>query len=540
MNIPGNIVDIVNGVIFPGTLHVQEGRIAAVSKGCSAGDASFILPGFVDAHTHVESSMLVPSEFARLAVTHGTVAAVCDPHEIGNVLGARGVRFMVDQGRQVHFKFCFGAPSSVPATTFETSGAAIDSAEVAQLLAHKEIGLLSEVMDVPGVLSGEKEIMAKIATARVLGKPVDGHAPGLTGENLARYIEAGISTDHEAVDYQEGLEKLSKGMRLLIREGSAARNFDALLPLLGEYPELCMFCSDDIHPDDLQRSHINNHVRRAVGAGFDVMTVLRCATLNPVTHYGLDVGLLRVGDPADFIVVRDLKDFDIIDVYVGGVHVADGKGTLIPPASAPRVNHFNARPLSPVDFAVKAQGPVIRVIEAVDGQITTGSLTVAAKVSQGLVVSDVEQDILKIAVVNRYENRPPSVGFIRNFGLKRGAIASSVAHDSHNIVAVGVTDRDLARAVNLVIGCRGGLAVAADDLEFVLPLPVAGLMTDQEGPSVAEDYVRLQNHARAIGSPMRAPFMTLSFMALLVIPKLKLSDMGLFDGEQFRFTGLFV
>jgi adenine deaminase len=540
MNIPGNIVDIVNGLIFPGAVEVHQGRVAAVSRGSAAGGACYILPGFVDAHTHVESSMLVPSEFARLAVTHGTVAAVCDPHEIGNVLGAKGVRFMVDQGRLVPFKYCFGAPSSVPATTFETSGAVIDSREVPQLLARKEIGFLSEVMDVPAVLRGEKEIVAKIAAARALGKPVDGHAPGLTGEKLTRYIEAGISTDHEAVDYEEGRQKLSKGMKLIIREGSAARNFDVLLPLLAEYPELCMFCSDDIHPDDLERSHINNQVRRVVEAGIDVMTALRCATLNPVTHYGLDVGLLRAGDPADFIVVKDLKDFEIIDVYVGGVHVADGKGTLIPAAPAQHVNHFEARPLSPDDFAVKAQGPVIRVIEAVDGQITTGSLTTAVTVSHGFVVSSVEQDILKITVVNRYKNRPPSVGFVRNFGLKRGAIASSVAHDSHNIVAVGVTDRDLARAVNLVIGCRGGLAVAAEDLEFVLPLPVAGLMTDQEGPSVAGDYVKLQNHAKAIGSLMRAPFMTLSFMALLVIPKLKLSDRGLFDGEQFQFTSLFL
>ncbi len=562
-----NIVDLHNRVAFYGTLSIADGRIDHIEQlGPERLDQPYILPGFVDAHVHIESSLLTPVQFARLAVVHGTVGTVSDPHEIGNVLGVAGVEFMLDDAARTPFKFCFGAPSCVPATTFETAGAVIDAGDVRQLLANPKIGYLAEVMNFPGVLANDPDLMAKIDAARAANKPIDGHAPGLRGDAAQRYIDAGISTDHECTTYAEAADKAQRGMHILIREGSAARNFDALIPLLAERPDQIMFCSDDKHPDTLLDGHIDQLVRRAVALGYDRWSVLRAACLNPVLHYRLSVGLLREGDAADFIVVNNLTDFQVIQTVIDGERVAENGQSLLPDLRSPHPNFFQVSPKTPTDFAVPAtDATLIRVIEALDGQLITNELYLSPTVRAYQFVADPTRDILKIAVVNRYQDAPTAVAFIKNFGLTHGAIASSVGHDSHNIIAVGCDDESICQAVNAVIEARGGLSMVNQQLtmnneqsttsnaggtmssELVIghgppcivhcPLPIAGLMTDRDGFLVGREYAELDRLVKAdLGSTLAAPFMTLSFMALLVIPALKLSDLGLFDGRAFRFV----
>lgn len=532
----GNLVDIRARRIYPAEVEIDNGRITRITE--VAGPVNgYILPGFVDAHVHVESSMLIPSEFARLAVLHGTVATVSDPHEIGNVLGVEGVEFMIANGKKTPFHFFFGAPSCVPATVFETAGAAIDAAQVEALLQKPEVLYLSEMMNFPGVLRGDAEVMAKIAHAHRLGKPVDGHAPGLRGEEARRYIAAGISTDHECFTAEEALDKLKHGMKILIREGSAAKNFEALVGLMHEHHEHMMFCSDDKHPDSLVEGHINQLCARAVAKGIDVFKVLQAACVNPVEHYKLPIGRLRTGDAADLIVVEDLKDFRVLQTWLNGKLVAENGRTLIPSVKEERPNQFRCTAKKPEDLAVPATDEELWVIVAEDGQLITGKERMKGKVENGRFVPDTARDLLKIAVVNRYKDAPPAVGWITNFGLKRGAIAGSVAHDSHNIVAVGTNDADLCAAINLVIEARGGVSLADGETTNVLPLPLAGIMTDADAYETAEAYARIDAQAKALGSTLAAPYMTLSFMALLVIPHLKMSDLGLFDGDAFRLVG---
>lgn len=536
MNISGNIVDVLDRRIYPGTILVRNGRITQITEG---GDRdTWIIPGFIDSHVHLESSMMVPSEFARLASVHGTVAAVCDPHEIANVLGIEGVEFMITNGAAVPFRFCFGAPSCVPATPFETAGAALGPAQIESLLQRKDVKFLAEVMNFPGVINGDPEIMKKIALAQKYGKPVDGHAPGLRGEALRKYAAAGISTDHETFGYEEGEEKLKLGMNLLIREGSAARDFDTLSPLIPRFPDRCMFCSDDLHPDALVTGHISELVKKGIAMGLDIFTLLRCACLNPMRHYGIDTGLLRRGDYADFLEVDSLAGLNVLKTFIRGEQVAEKGEALLETVPASRPNRFNAGLKTPADFALNGNGASVNIIEAADGRIVTGWAREKLKTVNGSLVSDTGRDILKIAVVNRYAKAPPALGFIRNFGLKKGAIASSVAHDSHNIVAVGATDQDICSAVNLVVEHKGGLAAVGDEFREILPLPVAGLMSDGDGYAAAEQYSHLDRLAKRLGSTLSAPYMTLSFMALPVIPRLKLSDKGLFDAERFRFIDL--
>jgi adenine deaminase len=534
----GNIVDIVHRKIFAGTIEISSGRISRIipnQRKCE----NYIIPGFIDAHIHIESSMLTPSEFARAAVIHGTVGAVCDPHEIANVMGIDGVRYMIEDGASMPFKFFWGVPSCVPATAFETSGARIDADQVEVLMKIDHVRCLSEMMNVPGVLDGDPEVIAKINLAKSFKKVIDGHAPGLRGEALKRYIRAGISTDHECVTYDEALEKLRLGMKVLIREGSAAKNFDQLIPIAKEYADSCMFCSDDKHPDDLMKGHINLIVKRAIKYGIDTVDALRISSLNPIMHYGLEVGLLQVGDPADFLVVDDLRDLRILKTMINGRLVArDGK-TEIPGMPQRRVNVFNATEKRVDDFKVIKRAGRIHVIEAFDGQLITGHVREVPKVIGDHAVSDPTRDILKIAVVNRYGDLPPSVGFVRNFGLKTGAIASSVAHDSHNIIAVGVDDVDLCRAVNLIVEAQGEISAVYGNREEILPLPVAGIMSDLSCDEVSRRYTGLDKFAKELGSRLTAPFMTLSFMALLVIPEIKISDKGLFDVTRFEFIELF-
>ena len=610
------MVDILNRRIYDATIIVEEGKIVSIEEGSGAGREGlhYLLPGFIDAHVHIESSMLVPSQFARLAVVHGTVATVSDPHEIANACGVAGVQFMIRDGNTVPFKFNFGAPGCVPATLFETAGAAIGVADINDLLKRDEIKYLTEMMNFPGVLNDDEEVLQKIAVAKKWGKPVDGHAPGLRGAAARKYIDAGISTDHECFTAGEALDKLGQGMKIIIREGSAAKNFDALVDLLKDHPDELMFCSDDKHPDSLVEGHINLLCKRAVAKGIDVFHVLKAACINPVLHYKLDVGLLKVGDPADFIVVKDLENFEVLKTYVNGILVAeDGASKICLPVAFEGVeplNNFNCTKKKVEDFEYPVTDkntshveslhvskhslpkikdllpgtpkalrttdnpvPALPVIEALDGQLITNKLMVEPKIAGGKIVSDVSNDILKIVVVNRYYNAPAAVAFIKNFGLKEGAIASSVAHDSHNIIAVGVDDVSICGAVNLIIEGRGGVSLIPyaspasfalgapspeekgsgkvfiegsssqgapqlnDEAGLFLPLPVAGLMSAEDGYVVAEKYKEIDAAAKGLGSTLSAPFMTLSFMALLVIPHLKLSDKGLFDGDRFALIG---
>ena len=536
--ISGNIVDIINEKIFKGTITVINGKIAKIEEAMNV-PAHFLLPGLIDAHIHIESSMLIPSEFARLAVVHGTVATVSDPHEIANVLGIEGIKFMIANGEKVPFKFNFGASSCVPATEFETSGGSIGLDDIDELLKRKDIKYLSEMMNFPGVIAGDPAVMAKIERAVHYGKPVDGHAPGLRGADLRKYIDAGITTDHECFSIEEAKEKIALGMKILIREGSAAKNFETLSPLIEQFPEMIMFCSDDKHPNDLVTGHIDQFVRRSVANGYDIMKVLRCCTVNPVSHYNLNVGLLRQGDDADLIVVDNLHDFTIQETYIRGEKVAEKGKTLIKSVREAPLNRFNTREIRMEDIRVIPEGPVIRVLKALDGQLITKELAGTARIDMDNVVSDPETDILKMVVKNRYHDALPAVAFVNGFGIKRGAIASSVAHDSHNIIAVGADDQSITRAVNLVVGSKGGISVVDDKTEALLELPVAGIMSNDVGYHVATFYDRIDRLAKKSGSLLNAPFMTLSFMALLVIPALKLSDKGLFDGQHFKFTGLF-
>ena len=544
-SISGRLVNVHERIIYPAEIVVREGKIVSISKipDLPAGQAGsrltaqdYILPGFIDSHVHIESSMLVPSEFARLAVVHGTVATVSDPHEIANVCGMEGVEFMIKNGKTVPFKFNFGAPSCVPATIFETAGAALDSGDVEKLLQRKEIKYLSEMMNFPGVLFKDEEVIKKIAAAHRLGKPVDGHAPGLRGEQARQYIDAGISTDHECFTKEEALDKLHYGMKIIIREGSAARNFVALIDLLHDYPDMIMFCSDDKHPDSLVLGHINQLCARAVEKGINLYKILRAACVNPVLHYKLDVGLLREGDAADFIVVKDLEKFEVLKTFINGELVAENGVSNIITSKSGIVNNFSCekKEITDFEFPMTTSHSPLSVIEALDGQLITNRLSYEPKVSEGKIVSDIERDILKIVVVNRYNNAPVAKAFIKNFGLKQGALASSVAHDSHNIVAVGVDDECICNAVNLVIEHKGGVSFCNDDIDMIVPLPVAGLMSNEDGYKIAEQYSLIDKAVKEAGSTLGSPFMTLSFMALLVIPHLKLSDKGLFDGDHFR------
>lgn len=536
-SIKGNICDVVNKEIYKGEIFISEGKIRKIERKEVDSD-KFIIPGFVDAHIHIESSMLIPSEFARLAVVHGTVSTVSDPHEIANVLGVEGVKYMIENGKKVPFKFNFGAPSCVPATKFETAGAEIGVEDIKQLLALPEIKYLAEMMNFPGVLFKDPEVMAKIEAAKNSGKPVDGHAPGLRGEDAKKYIEAGIYTDHECFTKEEALDKLKHGMKIIIREGSAAKNFEALISLLTEYADMIMFCSDDKHPNELVLGHLDQIAARAVAKGIEPMFVLRAMSYNPVRHYGLDVGLLQKNDPADFVVVNNLKEFSVQSTYIDGIKVAELGRSNIQKVSERLINQFNCEKISVDQIIVKGSSEKVRVIEALDGQLITHELVRDLESEENNLASDLKNDVLKLVVVNRYNNGKPAVAFVKNFGLKKGAIASSVAHDSHNIIAVGVSDKEIVDAINLVIDAKGGVSYADENARDILPLPVAGLMSADDGYKIAEAYDLLDKKAKAAGSNLSAPYMTLSFLALLVIPELKLSDKGLFDGKNFKFTSV--
>ena len=534
-SVKGIIIDPVQRKRFNGEVRIENGKITDINPAENVPE-KYIMPGMVDAHIHIESSMLVPSEFARLAVKHGTIATVSDPHEIANVCGKEGVEFMIENGKKVPLKFYFGAPSCVPATPFETAGAELNVEDVAELMKRDEIHYLAEMMNWPGVLNDDPEVLAKIEWARKLGKPVDGHAPGLKGERAKKYASAGISSDHESFSKEEAEDKLKQGMLIAIREGSAAKNYNALISLLGEYPGRIMFCSDDKHPDDLIRGHINELVPRTLKLGYDLFDVLHAASVLPVKHYNLYVGLLQKGDPADFIVVDSPETMNVQETWVDGVPVFKDNAVQFPEVESRHINNFTPFRTESGDFKLRSERSAQQVIVARDGELITEKESVNLPVENGEVLPDPDNDILKVGVVNRYEKAAPAVGFIKNFGLKNGAIASSVAHDSHNIIVVGTSDEFLSRAVNLIMEHEGGISAVHGDQTDVLPLPIGGIMSDAPGEEVARGYERISKISRKMGSRLKAPFMLISFMALLVIPSLKMSDKGLFDGENFEFV----
>ncbi len=539
-SITGNIVDVINNKIFAAGIIILDGQIVKIIEISEKCDR-YIIPGFIDSHIHIESSMMPPSEFAKIAVKHGTIAAVCDPHEIANVLGIDGVKYMIDDSKNVPLKFYFGAPSCVPATCFETSGGNISSKEIEQLIQLDEIKCLAEVMNFPGVINDDKELLEKINIAKKYNKQIDGHAPGLRGKDLEKYINAGINTDHECFSYEEAKEKIEKGMKILIREGSAAKNFNELCTLIDEFPDMIMLCSDDKHPNDLVKGHINLLVKEAIKKGIDPIKVLKTVSCNPIKHYDLNIGLLQKGDSADFIIVDNLNDFNIEEVYVSGNQVyGEGKTNFI--VNKPLlVNNFIENKIKEEDIEIKNNSEKIKVIQAINNQIITNKIEITPKVEDEIIKTDLENDILKIVVVNRYKKEKPAVAFIKGFGLKKGAIASSISHDSHNIIAVGVNDEDLVEVINAIFDEKGGIGIVYEKITEILPLPIAGLMSEIRGEDIAERYEKIDNTVKQeLESKLDAPFMTLSFMALLVIPSLKISDKGLFDGEKFNITDLYI
>jgi len=539
MRISGKIIDLTAGEIYDGYIIIEGGVILDKVREANSSKR-FILPGLIDSHIHIESSMLVPSRFAEAAARHGTVAVVSDPHEIANVVGIKGVEFMIENSRTVPLKFYFGAPSCVPATTFERSGGEIGIDELKRLMEMEEIKYLSEMMNYPGVIRGDREVAEKLNVAKRAGKPIDGHAPGLRGKQLEKYINAGINTDHESISLDEAREKINKGMKIQIREGSAARSLDKLHFLIDENPDQLMLCSDDLHPEMLEKGHINILVRRLVNMGYDILTILKIAVLNPHRHYGLETGLLRKGDNADFIIIDEPEKFNVMETWINGVKVYDGSNVLFETIPVKAVNNFNSSKITVDDICITSRKGKIRVIEAIDGELLTGIYELELNDTGNKLESDTESDVLKIVVKDRYNDTKPSVAFIKGFGLKKGAFASSVAHDSHNIIAVGADDASICSAVNKVVEMKGGLAVCEDGQCEGLLLEVGGIMSDVPCGTMAAKYKKLTDLVHAMGCQLNSPFMTLSFMALLVIPELKISDKGLFDGTRFEFVDLYI
>jgi adenine deaminase len=538
MEIKAQLVDVHKREVYPAIIIINDGRIAHVER-ISETQKTFIMPGLIDAHIHVESSMLTPSAFALTAVTHGTVGVVADPHEIANVLGIEGVKFMISDAAKVPFKFWFGAPSCVPATDYETNGATINAKDIEKLLKGSNIKYLAEMMNFPGVIFNDPEVIKKLEIAEKYGKPIDGHAPGLRGEMLKKYISAGISTDHECSNIEEAKEKIDLGMKILIREGSAARNLDALKKLLISNPDMIMLCSDDIHPEMLLKRHINKLISKLVREGFNLIDIIRSATVNPVDHYGLETGLLREGDRADFILVDSIADMNVLETWINGKKVFDRGKVLFTYSGAKQINNFYCNPIQANDLVIERKHNKMKVIKAFDGELITTEQIVDSGINS-FVETNTSLDILKIVVKDRYRNTPPAVGFISGFGLKKGAFAGSIAHDSHNIIAIGVNDFDIVSVVNQIIKTKGGLAVSDGKSIDSVELNIAGIISDKPCSDVAAGYESLSNKVKALGCKLNAPFMTLSFMALLVIPELKIGDRGLFNVKDFKLTSLFV
>ena len=538
MKVAGKLVDIHLRDIYPAVISIKGNKIESIEKLADAPDV-YILPGIIDAHIHIESSMVTPGAFAMTAVKHGTCGVVSDPHEIANVLGIEGVEFMINDAKKVPLNFYFGAPSCVPATEFETNGAELNHVAIGKLLKRKDIKYLSEVMNFPGVIFEDREVEKKLICARELSKPIDGHAPGLSGESLRKYVEAGITTDHECSSFGEAKEKICMGMKILIREGSAARNLDALKELFRTDPEVLMLCSDDLHPEMLQKGHINRLIAKLISEGYNIFDIIRSATINPAEHYRLESGLLRQGDSADFILVDNLSEMNVRETWIKGKRVFEDGKVMFKYKKGTPVNTFNCSKVDEAEIRIKNSKQEIRVMVAEEGELLTRETHISPGASEYLN-ADTGNDILKIVVKDRYKDSAPAVGFIKGFGLKRGAFASSIAHDSHNIISVGTNDKDIVSSINEIVRLKGGLAVSDRGNIKSIKLNIGGIMTNRSCDKIATDYTNLNHLVNSLGCTMKAPFMTLSFMALLVIPDLKIGDRGLFDVKKFEPVSLFV
>lgn len=538
--IEGNIVDIHTDTIYPAKITVNNGIIIDITKN-NGHYNEFIIPGLVDSHVHIESSLLIPSRFAEIAVTHGTIAVVSDPHEIANVCGLEGIKFMIDNGKTTPFIFSFGAPSSVPSTIFESNGAIIGPSEINTLFKKFKLNYLSEVMNYPGVINGDIEIIRKLNIARKFRKKIDGHAPEVKGISLKQYAKYGIETDHECSNIDEAIEKINLGIKILIREGSAANNFEELSPLIDLYPSKVMLCTDDFHADLLLRFHINELIKRGLKKGLNLFNLLRAASLNPKDHYNLPIGLLRVNESADFAIIDNLTDFNIIQTWIKGIAVFSNSKVHFKSKRVKIINNFKVEPITYDQLAILPKGNKIQVINLIEGELITLKSIENAKIVNNEVISDIANDILKLVVINRYKRKAiPVICFVKNFGLKSGAIASSISHDSHNIIAVGTNDEDLLSSINKLISNKGGLIATSGNSSVLLTLEIAGLMSQKSISIVSTKLNKLNNLVKSFGCKLKSPFMTLSFLSLIVIPHLKLSDKGLFDVDSFSFTDLFV
>lgn len=565
MSFTAFILDVVTDTIYPARITIEDGKYKEITPIHFNEDTvldmkGLMMPGFIDSHIHIESSMITPAQFARIAVRHGTTAVVCDPHEIGNVLGIEGIEAMIENAKQVPFNFFFAAPSCVPATPFETSGAILDSSDIEYLLKKEEIVALGEMMNFPGVINGDEEVLRKLKLARDYNKPIDGHAPLLSGEELNKYLEQQIVTDHECSNILEVFEKKFKGMKIMVRDGSSAMDMENLFNIEDIYsyveepdrfgivfrdifengvytPLFDFIVSDDKHPNDLIKGHLNESVKKARDLGIDILKAIDMVTINPAYHYNLNCGAIVEGAYADFIIVDSIYELNVLETYIGGECVFDGENVLFDAPDVDARNSINATKKSPADFDILYDGDEceVNVIECADGDLLTKKATAKLKTKDGVVQSDIIQDVLKISVVERYGGNKIANAFIKGFGLKRGAIASSVAHDSHNIIVVGYNSEMMANAVNEVIDNQGGISVVSEDFSDSLPLPIAGLMSNEDAYVVADKLAVLHNTVSALGSNLKSPFMTMAFMALLVIPSLKISDLGLFDGDAFEF-----
>ena len=570
MSFTAFILDVVTDSIYPARIAIEDGIFkqvtpVTINEETSVDVPGIMLPGFIDSHIHIESCMITPAQFAKIAVRHGTTSVVCDPHEIANVLGIDGIEAMIENAKKVPFNFYFAAPSCVPATPFETSGATLDSSAIEYLLKKDEVVALAEMMNFPGVISGDEEVLRKLELARKYEKPIDGHAPLLSGKDLDKYLEQGISTDHECTNVVEAIEKKIKGMRIMVRDGSSAKNMEGLFNMdegkkMVENserfsliyrdvfekklfsPVFDFIVSDDKHPDELVKGHLNLSIKKAISLGIDPFKAISMVTINPAYHYALDAGIIVEGARADFIVVDSLHDLNVLKTYVGGECVFDGKNVLFDAPEMKSHNSINASKKTAADFDMHYDGDEceVNVIECFDGNLLTRKATASLSVEDGIVQSDTSQDVLKIAVVERYGGNTVANAFIKGFGLKKGAMASSVAHDSHNIIVVGCDSEAMARAVNRVIDDGGGISVVCDDFTDSLPLPIAGLMSNEDAFDVAGKWGELYEKTVDWGCTLKFPFMTMAFMALLVLPSIKISDKGLFDGDSFEFMNVII
>ena len=559
------MLDVITDSIYPARISVEGGFfkeiVTIVINDDSELDISgIILPGFIDSHIHIESTMLTPAQFAKLAVRFGTTSVVCDPHEIANVAGTDGIDFMIENSKSVPFNFYFSIPSCVPATCFETSGAILDSETIGELLKKDEAVALGEMMNFPGVINGDGEVLAKLEKAKELGKPIDGHAPLLSGKDLDKYIAEHISTDHECSNFAEAIEKKEKGMKIMVREGSSAKNMEALFDFsdrldywknhesFGKMPNEVLekrihlpifdfIVSDDKHTTDLIKGHLNESIKKAIDLEISPISAIEMVTVNPSTHYNLNTGAIVKGMQADYVIVDNLNDLNILKTYVAGKCVFDGENVLFDVEETEFKNTFDVSKKESEDFEISCDEPSadVNVIRCFNGELITEAESATLETKKGFVQPDLEEDILKIAVVERYGGNSIANGFITGFNLKKGAIASSVAHDSHNIVVVGTNSEDMANAVNCLIDNEGGFAIVDGDFEDSLALPIAGLMTNEDSHEVAEKLEKLHKTAADFGCKLDSPFMTMSFMALLVIPAIKISDKGLFDCINFEF-----